>query len=308
MPVFSPPSLLSFGEVLWDVFPFGEHIGGAAFNLAAHASHCGLRSFLYSRVGADSRGDLAREAVHRHGVASRFLQVDPARETGWVSVELTDGQPSYRIMHGVAWDAIEAPTGEVLSDLRGRDFSALACGTLAQRGEPSRAALAAIRRALPGVPVFYDVNLRGAETPIETVRATLPGVRWLKVNEEEAGLISRDIFRRELGTLQLAAALASDFGVETLLITRGARGCEIIAGGELVTIGAHPVEVVSAVGAGDAFSAAFLAALLQRQPTDEAARHASALAQYVVTRAEAIPDYPPELQERFHFLLTPTHS
>ena len=29
--------IVSIGEILWDVFPNGEHLGGAAFNFSAHA-------------------------------------------------------------------------------------------------------------------------------------------------------------------------------------------------------------------------------------------------------------------------------
>ena len=44
--------VLAFGELLWDVFPGGAHIGGAPFHLAAHAVRCGLTAQLLSRVGA----------------------------------------------------------------------------------------------------------------------------------------------------------------------------------------------------------------------------------------------------------------
>lgn len=292
----APLSLLCFGEVLWDVFPFGEHIGGAAFNLAAHASRCGLRSFLVSRIGNDVRGDRARGEIERRGVDGKFLQVDPERPTGWVGVELRDGQPTYRIARDVAWDAIEAPAS---GDLREEHFAALVCGTLAQRSSASRKALQALRRDLPQVPVFYDVNLRGEETPLDLVRATLPGVRWLKVNEEEARLLAGELFGGDLSARELAAALVAEFGIDTLLLTRGSKGCEIISSEECVTIEARPVPVASAVGAGDAFSAAFLAGVLQGRLLEESARRAASVAEWVVSRPEAIPEYPPELARLF---------
>ena len=34
--------VLAFGEVLWDVIDGVPHLGGAPFNLAAHAAKCGL--------------------------------------------------------------------------------------------------------------------------------------------------------------------------------------------------------------------------------------------------------------------------
>lgn len=34
--------VVAFGEILWDVIDGTAHIGGAPFNVAAHAVRCGL--------------------------------------------------------------------------------------------------------------------------------------------------------------------------------------------------------------------------------------------------------------------------
>ena len=52
--------VLAFGEILWDVIDGVPHIGGAPFNLAAHAAKCGLGAAIVSAVGRD---DLGRRAV-----------------------------------------------------------------------------------------------------------------------------------------------------------------------------------------------------------------------------------------------------
>ena len=45
--------LLSFGEVLWDVYPDARFIGGAPMNVAAHMAKQGHDSYLLSAVGND---------------------------------------------------------------------------------------------------------------------------------------------------------------------------------------------------------------------------------------------------------------
>jgi len=293
------PAVLSFGEILWDVFGDKEVIGGAPFNVAAHLARLGIRSSTYSRVGRDLRGARAMQCVHRFGINDRWLQSDAERPTGWVSITLDrSGQPTFRIGSDTAWDAIEPPTTASVADLRAESFSTIVCGTLAQRSAPSRRALAAIRAALPEVPIFYDVNLRGAETPIERVRDTLPGVAFLKVNEEEAAGLALALFGRGLKDEALFSELRLHYGVRALLCTRGAHGCTVqVEGGSFVSQAA-PVKAVSAVGAGDAFSAAFLASWVQGLSLEQATANANVLGAFVAASPETVPEYSDALRAK----------
>jgi hypothetical protein len=49
-------TIVSIGEVLWDVFEEGEKLGGAPFNFSVHASRLGHRVVFVSAVGHDARG------------------------------------------------------------------------------------------------------------------------------------------------------------------------------------------------------------------------------------------------------------
>jgi fructokinase len=293
------PAVLSFGEILWDVIGDREMIGGAPFNVAAHLARLGTRSFLYSRVGGDHRGTRARHHMVRLGVNDRWLQEDNWRPTGWVDVTLDrSGQPTFRIGPDAAWDAIEAPAASTVAELRAERFGAIVCGTLAQRAAASRQALAAIRAALPDVPVFYDVNLRGSETPLERVRETMAGVTILKINREEADAISQGLFGRGCAPRELFAELNRRYGIRLLLSTRGAEGCEVFADGVDFSLRAEPVAVASAVGAGDAFSAAFLAGWVKGLTLETAATNAGILGAFVAASPETVPVYPEELLAR----------
>ena len=48
-----------YGEVIWDIYPDGEVIGGAPFNFSAHLAHLGDEVYLISAVGKDELGDRA---------------------------------------------------------------------------------------------------------------------------------------------------------------------------------------------------------------------------------------------------------
>ena len=46
--------VLSFGEILWDVYPDEKYIGGAPLNFAAHFSKLGGKSYMISALGDDA--------------------------------------------------------------------------------------------------------------------------------------------------------------------------------------------------------------------------------------------------------------
>ena len=51
------PRIISFGEVLWDLFPDGGRFGGAPANFACHAALQGAEVTICTAVGDDSYGD-----------------------------------------------------------------------------------------------------------------------------------------------------------------------------------------------------------------------------------------------------------
>ena len=54
---------LSFGEILWDVYPNEKFIGGAPLNFAAHFSKCGGKAYMISAVGKDNLVFWGRQTV-----------------------------------------------------------------------------------------------------------------------------------------------------------------------------------------------------------------------------------------------------
>ena len=288
------PRVLAFGEVLWDVFGSEEHIGGAPFNFAAHAVRCGLAADLLSCVGADARGGRARAEIRRLEVDDGFVATDPTRPTGRVDVQLRDGQPTYTIAPNAAWDAIPPPADD---RLRRQPYAALVCGTLAQRSAASRATLRTVRDALAGVPVFYDVNLRPPHTPLELVQETLPGVTWLKLNADEAEALWREGGGGTCDAAELFERLAGQVGLRALILTRGADGASVYTRDGAWHAAAAAIRLVSAVGAGDSFAAAFLAGWLRGHEPERCLQRATQVAGWVASCAAAIPEYPESLRD-----------
>ncbi len=64
--------IISFGEVLWDLFPVGEQFGGASANFACHTAILGADVSLISAVGDDTHGTEAMEILRRYGIDVRW--------------------------------------------------------------------------------------------------------------------------------------------------------------------------------------------------------------------------------------------
>ncbi len=274
--------VLAFGEVLWDVIDGVPHLGGAPFNLAAHAAKCGLRAAIVSAVGRDDLGRRAVAEARRLGVLTDFIAEHPTLPTGTVNVTLdTRGVPSYEIVKPVAWDEIDCG-GDAQPRVASVCLRAFCFGTLAQRSPVSAATLAQLLAALPdSTLVFFDVNLRQHFWSRELVERGLARTDILKVNDEEM---------RALGFAP-DALFARFPRLSTIVETRGAAGCVVTprAGAPLASPALPDGPVVDTVGAGDAFSAAFLAAVLRGESLQSAAEAGNRLAGRVAARPGAIP-------------------
>lgn len=268
--------VIAFGEILWDIIEGVPHIGGAPFNFAAHVARCGLSASIVSAVGDDELGRRARARVDALGVDGTRVAVHPTLPTGTVKVTLADGIPSYEIVQPVAWDEI-AVSGALPSPPRAFYF-----GSLAQRAPVSAATLRALLGAFESSLVFFDVNLRQRFWSKVLVADCLKGVDILKVNDEEM---------KELG-LEAGRLFAEFPRLKTVIETRGAAGCAVWSrDGEAFASPARPDgPVVDTVGAGDSFSAAFLATLLSGGDLRSAAEAGNRRAGQVAARAGAIPD------------------
>jgi fructokinase len=228
--------------------------------------------------------------MRRLGVDDSLVQVDPARETGWARVDLdAQGVASYTFAEEPAYDFIDADAS-LLGALAARPPDAVCFGTLAQRGEVTRRSLMRLLDNVRPREVFYDVNIRRDFYPADVLRASLSRSTVVKINADEAPLVGARLAGAAMPEEELAARLAAEFGVRVLLVTKGPDGCAVHAGGRRADIPGERVVVADTVGAGDAFSAAFLAHHLRTGDPVEAARRGNRLGAYVASKPGAVPE------------------
>lgn len=283
------PLLVSFGELLWDMLPEGKRAGGAPANLAYHAANNGVDAVAITAVGDDEDGRELTALLESHGVQA--LAQTNAYPTGTVEVTLRDGIPSYNIIENVAWDHIDA-TDEVLALAERAD--ALCYGSTVCRQPGSRETLLAMLNAAPEQAIrFFDINLRPCAPDAGVLRRLLERSSILKINDEELEALSRmyalhidaDDEEHALALLQEA------FDLDGVVLTAGASHSTVLLGGECSRLETPHVTVADTVGAGDAFSGAFVAALLQGKSLAQAHRLAVQVSAFACTQSGAWSDY-----------------
>ncbi|MEM6803420.1 MAG: PfkB family carbohydrate kinase, partial [Bacteroidota bacterium] len=274
--------VLSFGEILWDIIEGNYYIGGAPFNLAAHISRCGAETYMISRLGKDEWGEKAFSKVEELGIKTNFIQWDADKPTGTVDVFLNNGQPSYTINPEVAYDYIDFEE-LIEANLGQREYDIFAFGSLAQRNSTSRQSLAQIFEKLNFRHVFYDVNLRKDCYSKEVVNESLDYGNILKLNDDEVPIISDFVFGEDLGFQAFCERLVAERNQQIIIITAGGEGCYIYHEDRLEKVPGKKVKVVDTVGAGDSFSAAFLATFFKSGDPIQAASVANQLGAFVAS-------------------------
>lgn len=289
--------VIAIGEVLWDLLPTGQVMGGAPANFAIHAHALGADAALVTCVGDDALG---REILHKleaAGFPTALVETHPSAPTGTVSVELgADGQPHYTIHENVAWDFIRADAAarEAIAD------ADIVCfGTLAQRSAPSREAIRALVAGSPERSLrICDINMRAPFISQEIIADSLTIANVLKLNDAELPILA-GMFGLHGDEPQQMRTLAERFGLRVVALTRGSKGSTILSGDQWSQHPGVSVEVRDTIGAGDSFTAALALGLVHGWPLDTINEHANAIAAFVCSQPGATPELPARLRAPF---------
>ena len=286
--------VVGMGDALWDVLPEGKKIGGAPANFAYHVSQFGLPSCVVSAVGDDALGKEITENFTSKGLNQLIAEVP--YPTGTVQVEIDPaGVPQYEIKENVAWDNI--PYTARLEQLAERT-KAVCFGSLAQRNVVSRNTINRFFDAMPRTAdslVVFDVNLRQGFYNKEIICNSMKRCNILKINDEELVTVSRMFGYPGIDLQDKCWILLGKYNLKMLILTCGINGSYVFTPGNVSFQPTPKVEVADTVGAGDSFTAAFIASILKGKSVQEAHSLAVQTSAYVCTKKGAMPILPPEL-------------
>ena len=266
------PKLLCLGEAMVDLIGeqpvqsmrqvrrFAPHFGGTVANVAAVAARAGAPVALAGAAGDDEWGRWLRTRLDAEGIDAARFALLPGVQTqlAFVAIDAA-GEPTYLLYGAPAETIVDAIGDEIGEAVAAAGGVLIGSNTLA--GERERAVTMRARAvALElGRPVVFDCNLRlhrwsSRADAAASANACVPGALLVRANQAEAELMTGE------SDPERAALALRKAGAQLVVITLGSGGA-ILRGIERGEVAAYPAQVVSTVGAGDAFTGTLAARL-----------------------------------------------
>ncbi len=258
--------IISCGEALIDFLPrsgadgsavFQPAAGGSPFNVAIAVARLGAEGGFFGGLSTDFFGDILRQALDKSGVDLSFVATSK-RPTTLAFVKLENGDARYAFFD-------ENSAGRMLteSDLPAfpKTVSALHFGSFSLAAEPCGSAFEALmKREQNDRVISLDPNIRptlvaNRDGYLARLDRLVAMVDIARLSGEDLAWIAPDMSFEALARRWL------DLGAKVVILTRGAEGATAITPRHAVSVPGVTTKVVDTVGAGDTFTAGFLARL-----------------------------------------------
>jgi len=272
---------------------FVKSIGGSPTNVAVALARLGHRAAVLTKVGDDMLGAYVRHALAAEfGVDTRFVGVHPTLQTPVVVAALDPPEdPQF-----VFYRSPRAPDSTILPEDVDLELAAelpvlwISAGALAV--EPSRGtSRALLERRGRRMHTILDLDYRPSFWDSDTEARREIGATLAAVTIAIGNLAECEIAVSEDDPDSAADALLAR-GLEAAVVKLGGDGVLVATADERRVVPPVPVDVVCALGAGDAFGGAFCHGLLQGTTPFVAAELANAAGALVASRllcADAMP-------------------
>jgi fructokinase len=277
------------GEGLMDLLPMSEAgatvgfrlaPGGSILNVAVGLARLGVPAAFAGKLADDFFGRRLRDYLRAEGVRLDLLAAAPRGHTTLAFVIPPDAtptagaadEPAFTFYGDNAADTLLTP--EELPPALFAETAALHLGSISLlRGTTPLAARAAAERLKGQALLSLDPNIRpGLIADAPAYRATLGAFMALtdvlKLSLADVAWLEPDLVGAD--PLAVAASFAAR-GPQLVALTLGERGAALATrDGARASVAAPAVTLVDTVGAGDAFAAGLLGALMERGATTRA--------------------------------------
>jgi ribokinase len=266
--IYSVPHIPAPGETLSSTGR-SVFLGGKGANMSVAAARAGAHVRHIGAIAPESKW--TRDRLLEYGIDTRsVIEIDADPAQAIISVA-EDGENAILLHTGANGAIPEDHVKQSLTEAEVGDWVVTQNETNAQH-----TALAL------GKEMGLRVAYAAAPFSAEAVQSVLSLLDFLILNEIEMAQLSDALGKS-----------ASELGIETVIVTKGADGADLYRNGEMSHFDALPVTPVDTTGAGDTFTGYVLAGLDRGLPVEQAVQLAIKASALMVTRkgtADVIPD------------------
>jgi len=252
-----------------------DYPGGSAANVAVALRRLGVTVSFIGKIGGDAEGVLLMKEFQKEDVDMSGAVIEPGQRTvkTFISIDKYGGKRIYVLGGDNVALSISSPK-EV-------DWNKIEESEIVYIGEVfiEIAELIASFAKSSGKRVIYRPGLPIIAFNPEKVRNVLRNVDVLILNKQGWEAIKK--------SSNSTPAELTKLGPEIVIMTKGAEGCEAYTKDESFAIPAYTVEAVDTTGAGDAFAAGLINALLESNGLRECVEYALAVSAISVTKKGA---------------------
>lgn len=278
-------NILTFGELLYDVYDNVSVIGGAPFNYSLQLSRLLSKDDKLKFITALGNDDYSKDAltfIDNENIDKSLIQTLKDYETGKATVFLNEKKvPDYIIHENSAWDNIEYNSNieNALKD----NYDLFYFNILSQRNEKSYNTLKNIFKNINAKYKVCDVTFRKNYYTKEKIKESLEFINILKINDDELAVI-KELFYPSMPNDNevLLKAINKDFNIDYIFLTLGASGASVLYNNEYIFNPSNKVNVINTVGAGDSFCAALSYAILRGVDINNVLKFASSVSEEMV--------------------------
>lgn len=276
-------------ESLCDATTFQRHQGGSPANIAVNVSKLGLTSAIISKTGIGAFGQFLKGELQFHGVNTNYMIMDHRVHTSVVFVARTSGTPDFEPSRSGDYKLTPEDVSEEAISLA----QVVHASTWPLSCQPSRSAVEkAFQLAFDqGKIVSLDPNYTPVIWPDhQEARQVMENI-YQYVTITKASLDDSHRFLGPDEKPETYIEMFHELGPKIVVFTMGPDGSMISEDGHLLGhLPARPINVVDATGAGDAFWAGFLTAMLDGYSLDMCLAFAREIVEIKLTTVGALPD------------------
>jgi len=250
-----------------------KHSGGGASNSAIALSKFGLKVRVLTKLGNDHDAEFIIKELEQHSVENICLHRS-RNNTDCASVidYQKDGDRVIYVHKGASEDLTEDDFDK--SDLK---TNWIYLATLMNRSFETGKKIVAYAWEKQ-IPVLFNPSLYLAQKGKRYLKSLLNATTILVLNWEEA----LALLGKRNGMPQEVLLSLQELGPEVVIVTNGRKRMYAINENEVYSLQPPKVKVVHAAGAGDSFTAAFLAAYIKKYPFEDCLRMGQANAASVI--------------------------